>query len=114
MTRKETIDTLGAREKLYTRSLLGKAYDHGLAQGNVDGYNAGFKDANRYGCRVMIACACLALHEVYGFGEQRMQRFAAAFRDKLLYTLEAEDAIQQCAERFNIVFEDEIFEEDLA
>lgn len=112
MTRKETINSLGEREGVYTRSLIGKAYDQGFAQGSAEGYNEGFKDANRYGCRVMIACSCLALHEVYGFGEERMQRYAAAFRAKLLDTLDALDAIKECEERFNIIFEDEIFEED--
>lgn len=112
MTRRETIDSLGEREGVYTRSLIGKAYDQGLAEGKVDGYNEGFKDANSYGCQVMIACSCLALREVYGFGVERMQRYAKAFRDKLLYTIDGRDAVKECQERFNIVFEDEIFEED--
>ena len=74
-------------------------------------YTKGFSDANRYACKTMIACSCLTLNEVYGFGRDRMQRFADAFRQKLLDVLDAHDAIKECADHFGIVFEDEVFEE---
>lgn len=112
MTRKETIDRLGAGEKLYTRSLIGKAYDCGMEEGTAQGYSSGVQDANRYASTYMVSCACLALRDVYGFGEGRMQRFAAAFRERLLNVLDAEEAIREVAERFHIVFEDEIFSEE--
>ena len=93
-----------------------KAYDAGYTNGQKDAkeeaYNKGFSDANRYASKVMIACACLALNEAFGFGEQRMQRFAEAFRAKLIDVLDGSDAIQEVKERFGISVEDELFEED--
>lgn len=93
-----------------------KAYDAGYANGQKDAkqeaYNKGFSDANHYASKVMIACSCLALSEVFGFGEQRMQRFAEAFRSKLIDVLDGNDAIRECTERFGITLTDELFDED--
>lgn len=110
-TRKEVMDELGSREGVYTRSLIGRAFDLGRASGTVEGYREGFKDANAYGCKVMIACSCKALHVAFGFGESRMQRFAQVFRDVLLNTIDAQEAIQEMQDKYHIEFEDEIFEE---
>ena len=88
------------------------AYQNGKADGAQGAYTQGFSDANRYACKTMIACSCLALHDVYGFGRVRMQRFADRFRQKLLDVLDAFDAIKECEERYGIAFEDEIFEEE--
>lgn len=112
MTRKECVDTLGAREKLYTRSLIGKAYDQGMQEGTQQGYDSGFADANRYATKYMIACACLALRDVYGFGAERMQRFADAFSRRLLDVTTAEEALRECEERFHIPFGDDFYDLD--
>lgn len=112
MTRKECIDTLGAKEKLYTRSLIGKAYDQGMQEGTQQGYDSGFAEANRYATRYMTACACLALRDVYGFGTERMQRFADAFSMRLLDVSTAEEAMQECEERFCIQFGDDFYNLD--
>lgn len=112
MTRRECVDTLGAREKLYTRSLIGKAYDQGMQEGTQQGYDKGFHDANRYATRYMTACACLALRDAYGFGAERMQRFADAFGQRLLDIATAEEAMRECEERFHIQFGDDFYNLD--
>lgn len=100
----------------YQQVIASRVYDAAYENGKKDGahgaYTKGFSDANRYGCKVMIACSCLALHEVYGFGRDRMQRFADAFRQKLLDVLDAFDAIKECEERFGIVFTDPVLDGD--
>lgn len=87
------------------------AYENGKKDGAEGAYTQGFSDANGYACKTMIACSCLALHEVYGFGRVRMQRFADSFRQKLLDVLDAHDAIKECEEHFGIAFTDPVFEE---
>lgn len=59
MTRKETIDRLGAGEKIYTRSLIGKAYDCGMEEGTAQGYSSGVQDANRYASMYMVSAPAL-------------------------------------------------------
>lgn len=88
------------------------AYENGKSDGAQDAYTAGFSAANKYACKTMIACSCLALHEVYGFGHDRMQRFADAFRQKLLDVLDAYDATKECEEHFGIVFTDPVLDGD--
>lgn len=98
----------------YQQVIASRVYDAAYQNGKEDGakgaYTKGFSDANRYGCKVMIACACKALSEVYGFGHDRMQRFADAFRNKLLNTFDVRELIAEIEERFGIAFEDPVLE----
>lgn len=101
---------------LLTQVNVSKAYDAGYDNGQKDAhdeaYNEGFSDANHYSSKVMVACSCLALHEAFGFGYERMQRFANAFRAKLLDVLDGADAIAEVDERFGVTLTDEVFEDD--
>lgn len=100
----------------YQQVIASRVYDAAYENGKTDGakgeYDRGFSAANRYACKTMIACSCLALHEVYGFGKDRMQRFADAFRQKLLDVLDAYDAIKECEERFGIMLTDPVLDGD--
>lgn len=100
----------------FQQVIAGRVYDAAYQNGKKDSaegaYTQGFSDANRYSCKVMISCSCLALHEVFGFGRDRMQRFADAFRQKLLDVLEAHDAIKECEERFGIALVDPVLDGD--
>lgn len=106
------LDRMPIYQQVIASRVYDAAYENGKTDGAKDAYNAGFSAANRYACKTMIACSCLALNEVYGFGRDRMQRFADAFRQKLLDVLDAYDAIKECEERFGIAFEDPVLEVD--
>lgn len=113
--KREVLRQLGSMS-VYQQVIASRVYDAAYQNGKTDGaqdaYIQGFSTANKYACKTMIACSCLALHEVYGFGRDRMQRFAVAFRQKLLDVLDAHDAIKECEEHFGIVFEDPVLEVD--
>lgn len=113
--KREVLRQLGSMS-VYQQVIASRVYDAAYQNGKTDGaqdaYTQGFSAANKYACKTMIACSCLALHEVYGFGRDRMQRFAVAFRQKLLDVLDAHDAIKECEEHFGIVFEDPVLEVD--
>lgn len=113
--KREIMRQLGSMST-YQQVIASRVYDAAYQNGKTDGaegaYNAGFSAANRYACKTMIACSCLALHEVYGFGRDRMQRFAVAFRQKLLDVLDAFDAIKKCEEHFGIKFDDPVLDGD--
>lgn len=119
-TRNEIIAAFGAKDGLYVKSLIGKvydrcvkeAYDQGYAEAVEVSYNQGFKDANRYASKVVIACMCKALRNLYGFGAKRMQTVADEFRNTLLNTIDALEAIEWCEKEFGIVLEDEFLEGD--
>lgn len=110
------LDQLPKGTSLLTQVNVSKAYDAGYTDGQEamkdEAYTNGFHDANMYGSKVMIACSCLALHEAFGFGYERMQRFANAFRAKLLDVLDGADAIAEVDERFGVTLTDEVFEDD--
>jgi hypothetical protein len=113
--KREVLRQLGSMsvyQQVIASRVYDAAYQNGKADGAQDAYIQGFSAANKYACKTMIACSCLALHEVYGFGRDRMQRFAVAFRQKLLDVLDAHDAIKECHEHFGIVFEDPVLEVD--
>lgn len=111
--KREVMKQLGSMSTM-TQVIASRVYDAAYENGKTDGakgaYTEGFSAANKYACKTMIACSCLALHEVYGFGRDRMQRFAEAFRQKLLDVLDAHDAIKACKERFGIALEDPVLE----
>lgn len=105
------LGSMSTYQQVIASRVYDAAYENGKADGAEGAYTQGFSDANRYACKTMIACSCLALHEVYGFGRDRMQRFGDAFRQKLLDVLDAHDAIKECEERFGIVFTGPALEE---
>lgn len=108
-TKKDLIKDLTKGQSVYTQVLVGKAFDRGIEEG----YRNGFKDANHYGSTCFIACTLLALNDVFGFSTVRMARLVPAIQDKLLDTLCAMDAVEECKRRFGLVInEGELFDED--
>ena len=96
----------------YPSVIAGRAYDAGYKSGHYDGmkgaYIEGFVDANQYGSKMYIACSCLALRELYGFGPKRMQAVCDAIQHKLLTEIDISETIKRCQEEFGLVLEDEV------
>lgn len=95
MGRKETIVALGSGQGHYTRSIIGKGYDAGHADGRSEGYAEGFKDANHYASKAYIACTLSALRKLYGFGAKRMNDVKQAVQDELLNNIDINEIITE-------------------
>lgn len=95
----------------YPSVIAGRAYDAGYKNGHYDGmkgaYLEGFVDANEYASKAVIACTCVALRDLYGFGQKRMQAVHDAIRQKLLMEIDISETIKRCREEFGLVLEDE-------
>ena len=59
------------------------------------GYSAGFNAAAEPTYRTMLAAFCLALHEVYGFGEKRILKALQAADEKFVYSLTDMELVQE-------------------
>lgn len=110
--RREALAALTRGLSSYSAVIAGRAYDAGYKNGRYDGmegaYIEGFADANVYGSRAFIACTCMALRELFGFGSQRMQRVCDEIQHKLLTEIDISDTIRRCKEEFGLVLEDEV------
>jgi hypothetical protein len=110
--RREALATLTHGLSTYSAVIAGKAYDAGYKNGHYDGmkgaYIEGFVDANEYGSKAVIACTCVALRDLYGFGQKRMQAVHDAIRHKLLTEIDISETIKRCQEEFGLVLEDEV------
>ena len=96
----------------YGAVIAGRAYDAGYQNGKADGaegaFTEGFSQANRYGSKAFIACTCLALRELYGFGAKRMQDICNAIQEKLLTEIDINETIKRCEEEFGLMLLDEV------
>lgn len=110
--RRDALATLTRGLPTYSAVIAGKAYDAGYKHGHYDGmkgaYIEGFVDANHYGSKMYIACTCLALRELHGFGPKRMQAVCDAIQHKLLTEIDISETIKRCQEEFGLVLEDEV------
>lgn len=112
---KERHDALAALTRglpPYSAAIAGRAYDAGYKNGNNDGmkgaYVEGLVDAHQYISKAFIACACLALRDLFGYGPQRLQRVCDAIRQKQLTVIDLSEPIRRCKEEFGLVLEDEV------
>lgn len=96
----------------YSAVIAGRAYDAGYQHGKADGaegaFTEGFSSANRYGSKAFIACTCLALRELHGFGAKRMQDICNAIQEKLLTEIDINETIKRCEEEFGLMLLDEV------
>lgn len=96
----------------YSAVIASRAYDAGYQNGKADGaegaFMAGFRQANRYGSKAFIACTCLALRELYGFGAKRMQDICNGIREKLLMEIDINETIERCEKEFGLILLDEL------
>lgn len=96
----------------YGAVIAGRAYDAGYQNGKADGaegaFTEGFSTANRYGSKAFIACTCLALRELHGFGAKRMQDICNAIQEKLLTEIDINETIERCEEEFGLMLLDEV------
>lgn len=110
--RRDALATLTRGLPPYSAVIAGKAYDAGYKNGHFDGmksaYTEGCVDATLYGRRAHIACTCLALRELYGFGPKRMQAVRDAIQHKLLTEIDISETIKRCQEEFGLMLEDEV------
>ena len=110
--KKEALLPLSIGLNTYSKVMLGRAYDAGFQNGKAenveDAYRAGFTAANRYGSKAFIACTCLALRELFGFGAWRMQRVCDAINTKLLTEIDINETIEKCEQAFGLRLLDEL------
>ena len=110
--KRDALNPLTRGQTLLTQVIAGKAYDTGYENGRYDGmkgaYIEGFVDANQYGSKAFIACTCMALRELHGFGSKRMQAVCDAIQHKLLTEIDIRETIRRCQEEFGLVLEDEV------
>lgn len=97
--------------------LAGRLYDAAFEAGRAEGfregvdavaakqeeihrrmYDEGAKDANHFGSALFTAAACVALHEMFGFGAKRLNRVCEKIRDYLVSELTPTRLIRRCAE----------------
>lgn len=97
---------------VYSAVIAGKAYDAGYQNGKADGaegaFTEGFTAANRYCSKAFIACTCLALRELHGFGAKRMQDVCDAIQHKLLTEIDINETIKHCEDEFGLMLLDEV------
>lgn len=84
-TKRDAVKDLTRNMPALAQVNIGKAFDRGARLG----YSEGFKDANEFGSKTFIACTFLALHQVFGFGQQRLERLYPVIMEHLLDTLSA-------------------------
>lgn len=96
--------------------MAGKLFDAGYNLGKQDGfsqgvrkgaesaidrlgeaYDRGVKDANRTDSAAFLACASIALHELYGFAAVRCQRVVERTAELMLTTLHPSEWVEECA-----------------
>lgn len=55
-----------------------------LEKAHKQGYNEGWQDGSRQALQYLTAAACLALHDMYGFGEKRLYNVLMRMNEELL------------------------------
>lgn len=74
------------------------------------GFNNGYKTAGEDAIKACYAAMCLALHELYGFGEKRCRDVLKYVDDAVLYRITGEDMVKEVFDKINlkIAFSDPI------
>lgn len=112
MDKRKALAGLTRGVNAYSAVIAGRAYDAGYQNGKADGAEGAFTEgltaANRYGSKAFIACTCLALRELYGFGAKRMQDICNAIQEKLLTEIDINETIKRCEEEFGLMLLDEV------
>lgn len=97
---------------VYSKVIVGRAYDAGYQNGKRDGaegaFTAGFQQANKYGSKAFIACTCKALRQLHGFGAKRMQDVCDAIQRNLLMEIDINETIEWCENEFGLILLDEV------
>lgn len=114
MDKRNALAVLTRGLNAYSAVIAGRAYDAGYQHGKADGaegaFTEGFTAANRYGSKAFIACTCLALRELHGFGAKRMQDICNAIQEKLLTEIDINETIERCEKEFGLMLLDELTE----
>lgn len=124
MTKAECLKSLNiSRQPIAVQVMAGKLYDSGYELGQEDGYargvrkgaesavgklaeayEKGMRDANVSSSAAFLACACIALHELYGFAAVRCQRIVDRTAELMLTTLHPAEWVEECA-KIGVVIE---------
>lgn len=114
--KKQVLKLLSEGLNTYSKVMLGKAYDagfeHGKSEGIEDAYRAGFRAANRYGCRAFIACTCKALRQVFGYGRIRMQRVCDKINENLITEIDINETLDWCEKTVGLKLVDDLLTPD--
>lgn len=98
MTKQEAIRNLCNGQSVYTKVLIGRAYDTGYNVACDDAqreqYMKGWKAACDYCMRVCYAASVRALHQLEGYSTKRNRRFLVLMDSIVTDTLTSDDAIE--------------------
>ena len=117
MAKAETLKALGVnRMPISVQIMAGRLFDAGHELGCKEGfekgvrkgaesaidkleeaYDKGAKDANATSSAAFLACASIALHELYGFAAIRCQRVVDRTAELMLKTLHPSEWVDECA-----------------